>query len=661
MQQFSGFCQNMDSFFCDTITEERRVVILLYFAIYKNEQTAVNTCNGHEVRLQENSKGKKILCGNTFSIQHTDLNRFFIKTGNILYKYPLANFDSVYYFDVRAFENSVILEVFHASYDDMGLSYKSVYTASAEKGTAGIKEDGEENLAYWHELFANGILLTNVIDSSEKNVNLYCRNENPMKEIRKVFQTAMQEHPFVFFKKMAASKKAYCQEYSPSAFPASQTKKISPYVGKGLDNDKNDTKWRHYAWSHEVMINGEWFLDVDVIHGPVKNGKMDIQKKQKFFLTENYVFSPSGDDAGILSSIELHGRLHAHKFADAHPRLLLERYHGKYPFLYLFSRESVPAFEILAKAGLGDMADAFIEEYMQLDLWIEQECRLRQARGADKQHPLRLLDVKEYSCAGTIWYPRIRNCIIYPYGKNDREIFGFRLAWLANIRFTDKCLGFYGIIKEMKEIIQHQPKAFCIPVDENLFHYMSVFFMDKNFTKTVSYLRGMGKDFTSMYMDYIRMCRQTGIYPDGIFPKNLKQSHDVMISYMNQKQEAEKKELAEKFSKTVSEDFYQNLVFQPENEKFCILAPRHAEDVVKESYRLSHCVRSYIPSVASGTTRIYFMRRKNKMAAPFLTIEVNMHDSITQCRGKGNRKPNAEEEQFLYLWADEKNLYANWN
>ena len=311
-----------------------------------------------------------------------------------------------------------------------------------------------------------------------------------------------------------------------------------------------------------------------------------------------------------------------------------------------------------AKAGLGDMADAFIEEYMQLDLWMQQEYKLRQVRSTDRQHLIRLLDVKEYNRAGTIWRPRARNCIIYPYGKNDREIFGFRLAWLANICFTDKYLGFYGMIKEMKEIIQHQPKAFCTPVDENLFHYMSIFFMDKNFTKTVSYLHGMGKDFTSMYMDYIRMCRQTGIYPDGIFPKNLKQSHDVMISYMNQKKEAEK---AEKFSEMVSKDSYQSLIFQPENEKFCILAPRHAEDVVTESYRLSHCVRSYIPSVTSGTTRIYFMRRKNKMAAPFLTVEVNMHDSIIQCRGKGNRKPNAEEERFLYLWADEKNLYADWN
>ena len=168
--------------------------------------------------------------------------------------------------------------------------------------------------------------------------------------------------------------------------------------------------------------------------------------------------------------------------------------------------------------------------------------------------------------------------------------------------------------------------------------------------KELEYVRTLTEEQYSLYEDYLRMAKNTNKYPGGLYPKSLKQSHDVLVTYINQLREA-KNNLV--FEEAVQDESYLSLLY--EEPKYSILAPRTANDLVNESYQLSHCVRSYISRVATRQTRIYFMRLNLQKAKPLITIEVN-GDRIVQVRGKANREPNGEENNFVYRWAIEKSL-----
>ena len=70
---------------------------------------------------------------------------------------------------------------------------------------------------------------------------------------------------------------------------------------------------------------------------------------------------------------------------------------------------------------------------------------------------------------------------------------------------------------------------------------------------------------------------------------------------------------------------------------------------------MHHCVRSYIGDVACKHTKIYFLREKEKLATPYVTVEVK-NKKICQAKGKYNRSITNNEYAFLQNWAKEKGL-----
>ncbi len=69
---------------------------------------------------------------------------------------------------------------------------------------------------------------------------------------------------------------------------------------------------------------------------------------------------------------------------------------------------------------------------------------------------------------------------------------------------------------------------------------------------------------------------------------------------------------------------------------YCVSVPEEAEDLVRESDSLGHCVKDYCEAVANGSTYILFLRRAEKPDKPFVTMEVRKRYRLIQVKARGN-------------------------
>lgn len=562
--------------------------------------------------------GKK--CINTFNgdvIEVSDLCiKRFEKKNNITF-FQRIIYDNIFYkYGIKAKDNCVILSVYEGRYEN-SVIWKEVYTCTIEKGKKGIIENGDCNLDFWYEFFATNYGYSQY---KEYNVCKFSLDEEPMEIVRKVFPANMQENVFLFFKKYSTLKKVKVKEFNKEIFNIPSVK-INRNVGKIFDNH-----YIHYAIQREVELQGEVFFDVTVISGKVYNGIMDVEDKHRYFLTEGYIYSPDGGNLGVFMSDNLYGNVYDNNMRKKHPELMLDKYNGKYFYQYFFSKEFIPCFEILAKAGFSEYADLMLDNYFnnKTIAW-EYEINL--------------------------------------YGKNDKEIFGFKLNKLKNfdidICYKESSIGhqeFLNFTRILQMINKRAPFLMDIEgIDAELYQFIKRRLSSGITVKDINYIKSIGTSYASLYADYLAMGSEVGKLSGGLHPKNLKHEHDVMVTYINQLKEAKNNK---QFEEAVSSVDYLNNLY--EGEKYCILAPRTANDLVNESYRLSHCVKTYIKNVATYNTKIYFLREKDKKGKSLVTIEVR-NNRICQVRGKANRKPTKEEDNFVCEWAKNKKLICDYS
>ena len=86
-------------------------------------------------------------------------------------------------------------------------------------------------------------------------------------------------------------------------------------------------------------------------------------------------------------------------------------------------------------------------------------------------------------------------------------------------------------------------------------------------------------------------------------------------------------------------------------DEFEIIVPREPKDIINEGASLSHCVGSYLESVASGYKTILFLRKVSNPDRSFYTIEVG-DSRIIQIHGNHNKwlGNNPEAIQFVIDW-----------
>lgn len=164
------------------------------------------------------------------------------------------------------------------------------------------------------------------------------------------------------------------------------------------------------------------------------------------------------------------------------------------------------------------------------------------------------------------------------------------------------------------------------------------------------------KEELGTYLDYLNMLSELD-YPNFklyLYPREMEKMHDTVTNEYNdallKKYEAMKKEKDEKqraaaeAARLLEEGFrkqasllVQTSYFRFENDNYTILIPGSPEDLIKEGKMNGNCVGSYIKKFSSGTSVLFFIRKKEDPEKTFFTLELNRDMRLVQCRTFGNK------------------------
>lgn len=104
---------------------------------------------------------------------------------------------------------------------------------------------------------------------------------------------------------------------------------------------------------------------------------------------------------------------------------------------------------------------------------------------------------------------------------------------------------------------------------------------------------------------------------------------------------------------------YQGILgkYQYQDREYAIIVPKNAADIVREGTALHHCVDkggSYFERIEDQETYILFLRRSQKIATPYYTLEVEPGGAVRQLRTEYDRQDNEipKIREFLCRWQE---------
>lgn len=154
------------------------------------------------------------------------------------------------------------------------------------------------------------------------------------------------------------------------------------------------------------------------------------------------------------------------------------------------------------------------------------------------------------------------------------------------------------------------------------------------------------RDFVKLASDYIIMSRAMGLAIPEKMPKDIVKDHDLISAQFRYVQD---KLIEKQFKANVAKNKLL-LTKLPENKYFTIISPETPNDLIEEGLIMHHCVGTYVNRYAAGGSKIFFVRRKDAIDEPFVTLEVNAKNRLIQAKAYANSNPAAEVMEFIHEW-----------
>ena len=184
-------------------------------------------------------------------------------------------------------------------------------------------------------------------------------------------------------------------------------------------------------------------------------------------------------------------------------------------------------------------------------------------------------------------------------------------------------------------------------------------------------------DFHQMYL------QETGVPPREIYPKDVEAAHDALMNERNARLKKEKaaqdkkwrdghaqrmKDARERWIKTTAEKVEAAGKIDGDKDKrekmekrlrwrvkhlsfsegdYMTVIPQTTMDLVREGEALHHCVGTYIDSYAKGSTNIVFLRRREHLDQPLITVEVTNEGFMKQCYGFDDDRTWNDEKEWM--------------
>lgn len=154
------------------------------------------------------------------------------------------------------------------------------------------------------------------------------------------------------------------------------------------------------------------------------------------------------------------------------------------------------------------------------------------------------------------------------------------------------------------------------------------------------------------WKDYFNLADELGlkITKSEKTPKDIKKIHDELLLKAIAIRSKEEKEAFRYAIKTL---YTRQMNYA--DEKYCIVLPTCREDFVREGNELHHCVggQEYFDKHKSGAKMVFFIRRRENIDKPFVTIQVDMkHQKLLQCYGFNDTVPDKEIREFALKFVD---------
>lgn len=229
---------------------------------------------------------------------------------------------------------------------------------------------------------------------------------------------------------------------------------------------------------------------------------------------------------------------------------------------------------------------------------------------------------------------KICEVLRYDYNKLKAKfkIEEIGIAYLEHIR----SLELYGVevSEENADILarldSNATKILSLDKPKKIFKYL------RNQARKTSY--STARD----YADYIGECEKLGYdlkEPAILYPTDLATAHRRTSALVR----IENSHAVEQSIQNKYEQLHKACEWN--NDKYAIVMPKSADEIITEGAILNHCVGNYCERVAKGESIILFLRKLDELDKPFYTVEIRPNVKkldFVQCRGYRNADPSKE-------------------
>lgn len=174
--------------------------------------------------------------------------------------------------------------------------------------------------------------------------------------------------------------------------------------------------------------------------------------------------------------------------------------------------------------------------------------------------------------------------------------------------------------------------------------------LNHNAKKVISYLCDKQYSIRN-YEDYLSWCEELGMDMSNnriLYPDDPVEAHDRVfkekIRYENNIHNEAIKEFSRELKKYIFKE--NHLIIRPVESQ---------EELIIESQKLEHCVRSYAERIAHRQTSIFFIRKEKEQEIPYVTLELK-NNEVIQCRAKNNLRPNDDTVKFVNDWCQKNHF-----
>lgn len=236
------------------------------------------------------------------------------------------------------------------------------------------------------------------------------------------------------------------------------------------------------------------------------------------------------------------------------------------------------------------------------------------------------------------------------------DIADYNSEYLNLPAFTPSVLQFYM----ENHLIHHKPKHGDYRISRRISGVARM--TDQQVLRVIRYIAELtGREALDymQYLDYCGKCKGLAVkdYPFGLRPRNI---CCAAAKALDMYEDLYGIELLKQFRYRTRAASYQFLKSDKNeigfSDNYCVIVPSEAEDLVRESDSLGHCVQEYCEDVANGSTYILFLRRADKPDKPYVTMEVTKRYRLVQVKARKNEPATLEAQKYVRKWAEQKGL-----